>query len=169
MVGYCCCRSILNKSYSLSTCLYQANWGKWRCASIRENHVHTYKLLRSSLKMLIKMNSLPISLYSCKINITYRCIFLSSLKTDFFFGSKFVYQNECFYNWIYSKEKLYIRGQTSYVVWVYMLSNIALKLICGCDTKFRTTSVINKQLLYVRLILYYFNWFWCLLREQFWN
>ena len=159
MVGYCCYISILSKSYSLSTCLYQANWGKWRCASIKGNNVHTYKLLRSSLKMLIQMNPLPVSLYSCKINITYRCIFLSSWKTDFFFASKSVYHNECFYNWIYSRGKPYIRGQTYCVVWVYMLSSIALKLICGCDTKFRATSVINKQLLYMRLIRHYFNWF----------
>lgn len=95
---------------SLSACLYQANWGEWRCASIKENYIHTYKLLKSSLKTLIKMNPLPISLYSCKINNTYRCIFLSSLKTHFFFGSTFVYHNECFYNWIYSRGKPYIRG-----------------------------------------------------------
>lgn len=68
--------------------------------------MQTYKLLRSGL---IKMNPPPS--YSCKINITYRFVILSSLKTDFFFGSKLVYHKECFYNWIYSGGKPCIRGQ----------------------------------------------------------
>lgn len=71
---------------------------------------------------------------------------MSSLKTDFFFGSKLVYHKEVFIIGFTLEESLASEGSLV-VGWSERAGTRALKLLCGCDTKFTATALINNHLL----------------------